>query len=80
MFSKKERNINVILRTRIDPKVAAQKAEKAGLKVKRIFSLLPGIAVSGPENVVKRVERARWVQSIESDRTVHAIKGKRKGD
>jgi hypothetical protein len=67
-----------IVRTvgRAGPRRAA--AESAGLTVRHVYRLWPGLAVEGPVAALLALAAQPWVQAIEVDREVKVM-GRRQG-
>ncbi|MCS7222800.1 MAG: hypothetical protein RML36_04060 [Anaerolineae bacterium] len=65
--------VRVIVRTEGDVERRRSEAEALGLRVHRVFKLMPGLAVEGAAEVIIRLATRSWVVSIEMDRTVHIM-------
>ncbi len=67
--------VNLIVRTKGDPNVHATALEASGMKVRRTFSLISGLAIQGPASAALDLAREPWVESIEEDKPVHTMAG-----
>lgn len=68
-----DQEVSVIIRTAGDATVHAAQVSALGLRVTQYFSLVPGLAVTGPAAAVLRLVDENWVSSIEPDQPVHTM-------
>jgi len=71
--AKPDAHIHAIIRTQRDPAQAAISAGQRGVTVRRQFTLVPGLAVTGPASALLSLLDEPWVASIEEDREVHTM-------
>lgn len=66
-------HVHAIIRTQGDPEQAAARATQKGIAVRRQFTLVPGLAVTGRAAALLDLADEPWVSSIEEDREVHTM-------
>ncbi len=66
-------SMRVIARVAGDVEARRTAVEDLGLRVHRVFTLTPGLAVEGPSSAILKLADYPWVISIEADRTVHTM-------
>ena len=67
------RSVDLIVRTAEDAEPHLEWIQSAGLKVKQVYRLSPGVAVSGPGRAALKLADQRWVVSIELDAQVKTM-------
>jgi len=67
--------VAAIVRTAEAADAHRMEVEAAGLTVRRVFRLLPGLAVEGKAADVLALADRRWVKSISPDQEVHTMHG-----
>ena len=67
---------NVIVMVQGESSAYASQVSALGLTIKRSFTLIPGLAVSGPASAILALANESWVKSIEEDKPVHTMGGK----
>lgn len=65
--------VSAIVRTVGAAEAHRAEVEAAGLAVRRIFHLLPGLAVGGKMSDVLALADCPWVKSVSLDREVHTM-------
>ena len=68
--AKPQSGANLIVRVHEDVTAAASKAEALGLVVRRRFSLIKGLAITGKAAICLELLDQPWVESIEEDKQV----------
>jgi len=66
-----EQPVSAIIRIYNDPQANTAQLANLGLTVTQTFSLVPGLAVTGPAKGVVALLDEPWVISIEQDQPVH---------
>ena len=66
-------SVRVIVHVAGNPQSRRSAIEDMGLRVHRVFQLVPGLAVEGPAAAVLALAGQPWVTSIEVDRAVHPM-------
>jgi hypothetical protein len=64
-----------IVRTADPADAHRAEAEAAGLTVRRVFRLVPALAVEGSLSDLLALASRAWVLSVSLDREVHALRG-----
>lgn len=67
--------VAAIVRTAAAADTYRAEIEAAGLIVRRVFRLLPGLAVEGQVAAVIALADRPWVRSVSLDREVHVMRG-----
>lgn len=67
-------DVSAIVRTVEAAEAHRAEVEAAGLAVRRVFRLLPGLAVEGKVADVLALADRPWVRSVSLDREVHVMR------
>ncbi len=65
--------VNVIVQTQGESAAYVDSAKTRGLTVRRAFTLIHGLALTGPASAVLALAKEPWVVSVEEDRQVHTM-------
>lgn len=68
-----DEQVALIVTVKGSPDVYVPELEKAGLTVKRTFSLTRKLALSGPARAFLALRDKEWVAELEEDRTVRSM-------
>ena len=65
--------VHAIVRTTSPPPDDPAEWQQRGLRLRHTFTLMPGVAVSGPARAVLKLLDEPWVVRVEPDREVRAL-------
>ena len=66
-------SVDLIVRTAGDPAEHVERVRAMGLDVRRQFTLLNAIAITGTAADCLRLAKEPWVESVEEDQIVHTM-------